>query len=129
MGVGEDASSADLSILDKAKKQAIQNCVELISKYSSKVPWNGNVVKVNANNTILMTPGSSGNVKAGMKFSVFSKGEEVIDPETGMSLGFESKKIGMIEVTEDFGSEGKACTATIISGQGFKSGDIIKEEK
>jgi len=63
-----------------------------------------------------------------MKFIVYSKGEEVIDPETGLSLGSETKKIGAIEVIADFGLEGKACTAKITSGQGFKAGDIIRVE-
>jgi len=121
-------SSADNSILDKAKRDAIQKCVDLIGKYSAKVPWNGHITAVNDDNTIVMTPGSSGGIKPGMKFIVYSKGENLIDKETGESLGFKTTKIGSIEVESDFGDKGKACNAKIISGQGFKQGDIIKLE-
>ncbi|MFH1320506.1 MAG: CsgG/HfaB family protein [Bacteroidota bacterium] len=127
-GFGSGSSTVDLTILDKAKRSAISKCVGLVAQAMDNVSWEGTVIRVNTDQTLMMKPGSSGGVKTGMKFIVYSKGTEVIDPETGLSLGFETKKIGYIEVTKDFG-QGKACTAKILTGQGYKQGDIVKAEK
>jgi curli biogenesis system outer membrane secretion channel CsgG len=40
-----------------------------------------------------------GTVRPGEQLTVFSKGEALIDPETGLSLGGEDEKIGTVEVT------------------------------
>ena len=82
-------------------------------------------MKVNADGTLLMKPGSEGNVEAGMKFDIFRAGEDVKDPDTGISLGTEETKIGTIKVVED-ALKGKAAKATVTDGSGFKTGDIVR---
>jgi transcription elongation GreA/GreB family factor len=39
-------------------------------------------------------------VTAGQTVKAISKGEEIIDPETGESLGSEEEEIGLLEVTD-----------------------------
>ncbi|NIV72828.1 MAG: hypothetical protein GWN44_09190 [Calditrichae bacterium] len=72
-----------------------------------------------------MKPGSAGGVESGMEFAVYSEGEDLIDPDTGLSLGSEEKKIGKIKVVQDIG-DGKACKAIVISGSGFETGNLVR---
>jgi|WetSurMetagenome_2_1015567.scaffolds.fasta_scaffold180734_1 curli biogenesis system outer membrane secretion channel CsgG len=114
--------------IGKAAREAIDGCVKLIAENMEKIPWTGKILKMNADGTLLMKPGSEGKVKPGMEFFVFRKGEEVKDPDTGMVLGSEESKIGKIEVIED-ALKGKAAKAKIIEGSNFQVGDIVRDKE
>ena len=118
-------TSWDKTILGKASRKSIDKCVKYIHKAMEKIPWQGKIIKAGTGGTIYMKPGSQGGVKLGMEFAVYSKGEELIDPDTGISLGSEEQKIGTIKVVQDIG-DGKACKAIVVSGTGFETGDIIR---
>jgi curli biogenesis system outer membrane secretion channel CsgG len=115
----------DQTLLGKASRKSIDKCVGYIVKAMDKIPWQGKVIKVNDDGTLYMKPGSAGGVKPGMEFAVYSQGEELIDPDTGISLGSEERRIGQIKVAQDIG-DGKACKAIILSGTGFNTGDLIR---
>lgn len=115
----------DETLLGKASRKAIDKCVGYITKAMEKIPWEGKIIKVNDDGTVYMKPGSAGGVTAGMEFVVYSKGEEIIDPDTGLALGSEEKMIGKIKVAQDL-AEGKACKAIITSGMGLKTGDVVR---
>ncbi len=115
----------DKTILGKASRKAIDKCVKYITRAMENIPWQGKVIKVSADGTIYMKPGSAGGVKPGMVFVVYSKGEEIIDPDTGLSLGSEETRIGKIKVVQDL-ANGKACKAIVVSGSGFKIGDYVR---
>jgi hypothetical protein len=93
-----------------------------------KIPWSGKILKVNSDGTILMKPGSEGKVEVGMEFYVFRKGEEIKDPDTGLSLGSEETNIGKIKVVED-ALKGKAAKAKVIQGKDFVAGDIVRDKE
>jgi hypothetical protein len=118
-------TSWDRTILGKAARESVEKCVKYVDKAMKKIPWEGKIIKANDDGTVYMKPGSQGGVQPGMEFVVYSKGEELIDPDTGISLGSEEMKIGKIKVTQDVG-DGKACKALIVSGSGFKTNDIIR---
>jgi hypothetical protein len=120
-----DQSAWDNTDLGKATREAINGCVELVKNNMDKIPWSGRIIKVNADGSIVMKPGSEGNVTVGMEFDVFKAGEDLIDPDTGQSLGKEETKIGRIRVAADM-LNGKACRATVVSGSGFTTGDTIR---
>ena len=126
MGIGGTGAVADNSLMDSAVRKAVVNCVELIRKASAKVLWQGSIIKVNSDGTVIVKPGSGSGVKAGMSFAVYEKGEELKDPDTGLSLGSQLKLIGSLVITGDFGDGGKAATAKITAGKGAKTGDVIK---
>jgi len=123
-----DANNWNTTDIGKACREAVDNCVELISKNFSKIPWSGRVLKVNADGTLLMKPGSEGNVSVGDEFEIFRVGEEVKDPDTGVSLGAEESKVGSIKVTED-ALQGKASKAKIVDGTDIKAGDVVRQKK
>ena len=114
--------------IGKATREAVNGCVELITDNMAKIPWSGKILRINTDGTLLLKPGSEGNVKSGMEFEVWRKGEEIKDPDTGLSLGAEEEKVGKVKVKEDM-LQGKACKATVLEGKDFKVGDIVREKK
>ena len=119
-----NSSTWDDTQLGKASRKAIEKCIDYISDAMEDIPWAGKVI-LNKDNIIYMKPGSAGGVETGMEFNVFRPGEELIDPDTGLSLGSEEKKIGVIQVTGDVPG-GKACKAIVKSGTGIEKGDIVR---
>ncbi len=117
-------SQFDNSLVGKATREAINKIVKLIDEQIGALPWEGKIILVSGN-TIYIKPGSDAGVKVGDLFYVYTKGEELIDPDTGLSLGSEEKKIGSIMVTGII-SGGKAAKAVVKMGGGFKKGDIIR---
>jgi curli biogenesis system outer membrane secretion channel CsgG len=114
--------------IGKATREAVDGCAELITENMGKVEWGGKVLRVNADGTILIKPGSEGNVEPGMDFMIVRMGEDIKDPDTGLSLGAEEEKIGEIEIVED-ALKGKAAKAKVTEGKGVKVGDLVREKK
>jgi len=115
----------DNTQLGKASREAIEQCVEYVTEGMESVPWVGKIIKASDDGTIIMKPGSKGGVKPGMVFKIFHPGEEIIDPDTGLSLGSEESMIGEIQITGDM-ADGKAAKAIVKSGMGFQTGDLVK---
>ncbi len=118
-------SRFDQTLSGKATRKAVNKVVEMITSAMDKLPWSGKILKVNADKTVMLKPGAEGGVKAGDVFNVFSQGEEIIDPDTGLSLGSEEKQIGTIEVVD---AKDKYATAKVVSGSGFQMGDLVREK-
>ena len=121
------SSSWNDTDIGKACREAIDKVVTLITENMEKVPWSGKVLKVNADGTVIMKPGSEAGVEVGNEFLVFRPGDEIKDPDTGLSLGNEEKKIGRVKVTEDM-LKGKACKAVVLEGAPLQIGDIIRQK-
>ncbi len=114
--------------IGKATRKAVTSVVQLITENIGKVPWQGRILRVNPDGTVLMKPGSEGNIKTGMEFDVFRKGEDIIDPDTGQSLGSEDERIASIKVVQDM-LQGKASKANVTSGSGIQAGDIVRQKE
>ncbi len=110
--------------LGKATQAAINKAVYFVIMRMQDVPWEGRIVKAKGP-VIYLNCGINSGIKVGDSFDVYKKGEELIDPETGISLGSEVSKIGRVQVVE---TQDKFSKATIVSGTGFKRGDIIRFE-
>ncbi len=117
-GTGADF---DKTLVGKATREAINEIVHLVTESMKGIEWKGKIIK--ANGKIYMKPGSAAGVKVGDTFTVYSKGEELIDPDTGLVLGAEEEKIGKIKV---IAVKDQFSTAVVISGSGLKKGDIVR---
>ncbi|MCB9058820.1 MAG: hypothetical protein H6627_09655 [Calditrichae bacterium] len=120
-----NSSTWDKTILGKAARQSVEKCVDIITDGMADITWQGKVIKANSDGTLFMKPGSAAGVSSGMTFWVYRPGEELIDPDTGISLGSEEMKIGKIEVVSDVAG-GKACKAIVKSGSNFETGDLVR---
>ncbi|MFO8052480.1 MAG: FlgT C-terminal domain-containing protein, partial [Candidatus Omnitrophota bacterium] len=85
--------------LGKATQIAIDRAVDYIAGELSDISWKGKVVTVK-NEKVYINSGSNAGLNSGMTFSVWRKGENLTDPETGIQLGAEKEKIADIQVTE-----------------------------
>ncbi len=133
-GIAVDYTNKDFAIggkhfvktpLGEATQKVIDNAVFLIASKMQDVQWQGYIVKV-SDGKVYINAGKNMNVMKGDTFTVYSKGEELVDPETGMTLGFEEEKIGKITVVK---VEDKYAIATVDEGEGMERGDILKYEK
>jgi curli biogenesis system outer membrane secretion channel CsgG len=115
----------DNTLAGKATRKAVNKVIEMITSAMDKVAWAGMILKVNPDKTVLIKPGALGGVKAGDKFTVYAKGEDVIDPDTGLSLGSEETQAGTIEVVE---VKDQFAKAKVLSGTGIKEKDLVREK-
>jgi len=110
--------------LGKAVQMAIDRAVVYIADKMSHIPWKGRVVLVK-NNQVYINAGRNTGVQSGNIFFVLREGEVLVDPDTGMELGRESKKIGEIQVTE---VQDKFSKAKIISAsEGIQKDDLVTQ--
>lgn len=108
--------------LGKATQMAIDNAVRFIILKMQNIPWEGRIVTVK-DNLVYVNCGANGGMNAGDILTVHKKGEELIDPATGVSLGSETTLVGKIQIVD---VEEKFSKAAIISGSGFGRDDILK---
>ncbi len=108
--------------LGKATQEAITNAVFKIAMNMERVPWKGNIVLIQGDK-ITINCGSREGIVQGQRFVVYSKGEELTDPDTGEILGAEETRAGVISVVE---VKERFSVAQAEEGQGFKRGDILK---
>ena len=117
----------DDSIVGKATREAIKEIMTKLEGQLTNMPWQAKVVKATGN-TVYINAGAESGVKVGDEFAIFTKGEELIDPDTGISLGSEETKVGVIKVTDNSIGNGKASKCMVVSGSGFKTGDMVRKK-
>lgn len=111
--------------LGKATQIAIDNAVEFISAKLKDRPFQGRVVKCSGDE-IIISAGDQVGANEGDTFTVYSVGEELVDPDTGELLGVEEDKIGSLKIYQ---VKEKYSKAKLVSGgKGIKAGDIIRSE-
>ncbi|MCF7916652.1 MAG: hypothetical protein K9L61_02615 [Candidatus Omnitrophica bacterium] len=100
-------SSFKKTPLGKATQIAIDRAVDYIASKLSNVAWKGRVVTVKEG-VVYVNSGSNSGINSGMTFAVWRKGDSLTDPETGIELGSEKKKIADIQITEVYPKYSKA---------------------
>ena len=115
----------DDSLVGKATREAIEDIMKLLDDKSAAIPWQAKIITVK-DNTVFINAGSEAGVHVGDVFYIYVEGEELIDPDTGISLGSLESKIGIIEVTNNSLGNGKASQCVIKEGSGFKKGDLVR---
>jgi len=72
--------------------------------------------------------GSEAGIEIGDKFTVYTKGKEIIDPDTDELLGYEEQVAGSIEIVDIM--SGRMSKAKILSGAGkIKRLDVVKKDR
>lgn len=86
--------------LGLAARKAIEDAVRKIIQTMEKVPWEARAVRV-IGEKVYINAGSKANIKVGDMFTAYSPGEELIDPQTNLSLGFlNQKKQGRVRIEQ-----------------------------
>ncbi len=121
-GIAFGGTTYNKTALGKATREAVGDAVRFVVANMEGQPWEGRIVKVDGAN-VYINAGSNMNIDGSMIFTVYAKGEELIDPHTGLSLGSTISRSGTIQVVQ---VADKFSIARILEGSGFKRGDIIK---
>jgi curli biogenesis system outer membrane secretion channel CsgG len=109
--------------LGKATQIAIDNAVVLISNKLRGVPFQARIIKASGDE-VYIGAGAKTGVSDGDTFTVYSVGEDLIDPVTGEKLGSEEEAKGTVRVTK---VEDKFCKAKSDAPlTGVKVGDIVR---
>lgn len=128
-GSFDNQAQFDESVVGKATRAAIEEIVKLLDEQTGgNAPWEAKVVMMK-DGQVIINAGSETEVKVGERFAVYRGGEEMVDPDTGESLGAEETKVGEIEVVNNnFGGKGKASSCKIVSGSDFQKGDLVRQK-
>jgi hypothetical protein len=122
-GLGYKSSGFKKTSLGKAVQIVIDRAVVRISQKLDPIPFEGKIIKVKGN-TVFTNIGKRNGLTQGESFTIFSPGEEMIDPDTGENLGSDINKVGKITITS---VKEKFSKASIESGDSFEKGFIVKE--
>lgn len=109
-------------IMHPAVEKMVEQIVEKTASLEAGSSSSGRVIKVSGNQ-VWINLGASSGIQVGDGFDVIRKGEELIDPDTGLSLGSMEETVGRIVVTQ---VEAKFAVATIQSGNA-QANDYLKK--
>jgi curli biogenesis system outer membrane secretion channel CsgG len=120
------AEGFDKTPLGQAMRDAVTKWVKFTVDKLGSQPWEGRIVKADADDKVYINAGSTANIQAGDRFRVLREGEKLVDPATGLQLGAERTACGTIEVTQ---VQEKFAIAKAVDGHGFQRGDVLQEVK
>jgi len=123
----KNKSEFDESLVGKATRKAIEEIMTKLDNQLGNLPWQAKVIKV-ADNMVYISAGAEAGLRVGDVLVVVTRGEELVDPDTGLSLGAEEKQVGVIEVVDNSIGNGKASKCKIKSGGGFNQGDLVRQQ-
>jgi curli biogenesis system outer membrane secretion channel CsgG len=113
--------------LGQAARECTRKIVTAAARNTRDLPWHGSVLQMAQDGPYCyIKPGSVAGLKAGNVLYVYRKGEELIDPDLGISLGSEETRVGKIQVVDASIGDGKAARCLILEGSAFQPGDLIK---
>ena len=119
-------STADTGLRAGALRDALSKALEkMVSKLNS-VPYQSRILLIE-NQSVLIKAGEKSRLPVGARFGVYRAGQELVDPETGRSLGKREKMIGEISLTNH--QNDRISEAKITSGIGFQAGDVLRVMK
>jgi len=108
--------------LGQATREAIQKAVMQIIKEMEAVPWTGRVIQVK-DSDVYVNAGANVNMKPGVKLAAYVKGEDLIDPATGLNLGSRDTHVGTVTLTE---VQDKFSIGAFSGNGALKRGDLVK---
>lgn len=120
-GVCSGTQSAEGKYWAKITEEVIIKAVDEIVARTENIPLRGKLIKSDGD-TMFANVGARNGVNIGDIFSVYSPGEELIDPDTGESLGSDMQKVGSIRLIS---VQEKFSRASVQTGGGFAQGYII----
>jgi len=122
LGLG-DSSSADTSLREGALRDAMNKAVESMILELSNRPFQTHILLVDGD-TVIFKAGTRSKLDSGTRLAVYRPGKELIDPETGRSLGQRESKVGEIKLSSH--QNANVSEGSIVNGSGLKAGDILK---
>ena len=124
-GVDYDETAVDKVFrpaVEELSRKIIDKSGGLSGSDGSRPAVSGKISKVSGD-LVYLNMGANKGVKVGDTFTVYALGEEIIDPDTGESLGAEESEVGKVEVIE---VKAKYSKARVTSGSGMTAGSAVR---
>ena len=123
-GLGQgDALGGPNSPINYAVAACINKVTHRLCLLIKDRPWKGKVLRV-SEDSIYLKGGDGDGLKVGDRLIASSKGEDLIDPDTGLVLDSESNVIGTLVITK---VKEKVSIAQVENGcRGLKRGDSVE---
>jgi curli biogenesis system outer membrane secretion channel CsgG len=124
-GVDYDETAVDKVFrpaVEELSRKLIDKSSGLAGSGGDRPAAQGKISKVSGD-LIYLNIGSNKGVKVGDSFTVYALGEEVVDPDSGESLGAEETEVGKVEVIE---VQEKFSKARVTSGSGMTAGSAVR---
>jgi curli biogenesis system outer membrane secretion channel CsgG len=121
-GVNFGSAGFEKTPLGQATREAIHKAVLFIIKEMEVVPWTGRVVQVK-DGQVYVNAGTNVNLKPGVKLAAYLKGEDLVDPSTGLNLGSKDRLVGAVTVTQ---VQDKFSIGAFAGEGTLKRGDLLK---
>ncbi len=122
LGLGAK-SSFDPNLRDGALRDALAKATEKVILKLSTMPFQGKLLAIDQSSVVLKA-GRRSQLNPGTRLEVFHVGEALLDPDNGQVLGYRENKVGVIRL--DSHQNENLSSASIVSGDGFKVGDVAK---
>ena len=122
LGLGSK-SSFDPNLRDGALRDALAKALNEMIKKLGEQPFHGKVLLVEGDALVILG-GTRSQLAEGTKLTVYRKGKELRDPDSGELLGQKEVTMGVIRIIRH--QDERLSEASVVSGSGFKSGDIVK---
>jgi len=110
--------------LGQATRAAMQDALQFImaTAFKAVIP-SFSIVKVEGGSAYI-NAGANSNVRVGDVYMVYSRGDDLVDPDTGLKLGSDERMIGSLQITN---VQEKFSIGAIRGGAGaMKRGDLVK---
>ena len=125
LGIGSK-STADVGLREGALRDALTKAMTKMTEKLNALPFQSRVLMVDGD-SIIIRAGSKSKLQNGTVFGVYRQGQDLIDPETGRSLGKREKQVGEIVLTSH--QNDNISEARIKTGSGFQTGDVVRAVK
>ncbi len=123
LGLGSQ-KGFDETLPGKALRAAITELLGGIVGQLELVEWRGKIASIQGSK-IYVNAGKETGLQIGDRLRVRGKGEEIMDPDTGIAIGESlGEEKGVVEIKEYFGADG--VISQIVSGSGFLRGDTVQ---
>ncbi|WP_447972880.1 CsgG/HfaB family protein [Nitrospira sp. Kam-Ns4a] len=122
LGMG-GRSTADVGLRDGALRDALSKAMEKMIARLNAQPFTGRVLALEEQ-TVIIRAGEKSRLAPGTKLGVFRLGQDLIDPDTGRSLGKREKQIGELVLANH--QNERVSEARITAGTGFQAGDLVR---
>jgi len=117
-------SSHDTSLKDGALRDALGKAMNKITGQLTSDLWAGRIAQVKGKN-VYINAGKVTGLQLGDLLAVQELGEEIIDPQTGVSIGRAPGVMrGKLKITGFFGKDGSV--AKVVSGKKFRKNDLVR---
>jgi curli biogenesis system outer membrane secretion channel CsgG len=124
-GVDYDQTAVDKVFrpaVEELSRKLIDKAGGLSGSGGDRPAAQGKISKISGD-LVYLNMGDNKGVKVGDTFTVYALGEEIIDPDTGESLGAEETEVGKVEVVE---VKAKYSKARVTSGSGMTAGSAVR---